>query len=53
MKSDSDLNNPLNFESQASPPSVIDDDSHSADEEPGSSNLEAENRFVQSSNHMN
>ena len=53
MESDSDLDNPLDFGSRASPPPVIDDDSHSADEEPGPSNLEAENRSVQSSNHIN
>ena len=53
VESDSDPDNPLDFGSRASPPSVIDDDPHSADEEPGPSNLEAENRSVQSSNHMN
>ncbi|SLM41265.1 Ribonuclease H-like domain [Lasallia pustulata] len=44
VESDSDPDNPLDFGSRASPPSVIDDDPHSADEEPGPSNLEAENR---------
>ncbi|SLM33333.1 Ribonuclease H-like domain [Lasallia pustulata] len=44
VESDSDPDNPLDFGSRASPPPVIDDDPHFADEEPGPSNLEAENR---------